>query len=407
MATPPSSPLAGIRVADFTWIGAGSYTTKLLADFGADVIKIETSTHLDSLRITAPFKDGKSGVNRSGYFADRNTSKRSITLDLKHARARELARKLVAQSDIVANNFTPGVLEKFGLGYDDVKAFKPDIIYIAMSMQGATGPDSRFVGFGLTIAALTGLQYLSGPPERMPAGTGTNYPDHVPNPSHGAFAVLAAIYRKRRTGKGLFIDLAQTEPTIALLGPSVVDFTANGVVAERSGNRHPGYAPRGAFPCKGNNRWIAISVETDAQWAALAEVLGFSNSTQDWHHAPTRKVHEAQLEALLAARTCTWEAAELMRTLQARGVAAGVVQNAQDLIEHDAQLQHRQHWLRLDHKEMGVSLYNASPVRLSRTPAQITQPAPLLGEHTRDVCCGLLGVDETEFEQLCAEGVFK
>ena len=148
-------------------------------------------------------------------------------------------------------------------------------------------------------------------------------------------------------------------------------------------------------------------METDAQWAALAEILGFNDNTHDWDHAPTRKAHEAQLEALLAARTCTWNAAELMRALQARGVAAGVAQNAQDLIEHDAQLQHRQHWLRLDHKEMGTSLYNASPVRLSRTPAQITQPAPLLGEHTREVCCDLLGVDEAQFEQFRAEGVFK
>ena len=159
-------PLAGIRVADFTWIGAGSYTTKLLADFGAEVIKVESSTRTDSLRSTAPFKNGVAGTNRSGYFADRNTSKRSIQLNLKHPEGPEIARALIAKSDIVANNFTPGTMEKFGLGYKDVAGFKRDIIYISMSMQGGSGPDAKYVGFGLTIAALTGLQYLSGQTDR-------------------------------------------------------------------------------------------------------------------------------------------------------------------------------------------------------------------------------------------------
>ncbi len=400
-------PLNGIRVADFTWIGAGSFTTKLLADFGADVIKIETATRLDSLRETAPFKDGIAGVNRSGYFADRNTSKRSITLNLKHERAREIARKLIAQSDIVANNFTPGTMEKFGLGYEAVKAFKPDIIYLAMSMQGASGPDSRFVGFGLTIAALTGLQHLSGPAERMPAGTGTNYPDHVPNPSHGAFAVLAAIYRKRKTGLGQFIDLAQTEPTIALLGPAMVDYTANGRVAERCGNRHPDSVPHGVYPCKGENRWITISVYDDAQWRALAETLGPPRNERAWQNFNVRREHEAELDQLISEQTCQRDAAELMTQLQARGVPSGVVQNARDLIDNDPQLAHRQHWLKLEHKEMGASLYNATPVRLSETPAQITRPAPLLGEHTHEVCTQLLGIDEHEFERLRGAGVFE
>lgn len=400
-------PLSGIRVADFTWIGAGSYTTKLLADFGADVIKIETATRLDSLRETAPFKDGVAGVNRSGYFADRNTSKRSVTLNLKHERARDIARALIARSDIVANNFTPGTMEKFGLGYDAVKAFKPEIIYLAMSMQGAIGPDANYVGFGLTIAALTGLQHLSGPPDRMPAGTGTNYPDHVPNPTHGAFAVLAAIFRKRKTGLGQYIDLAQTEPTIALLGPSMVDYTANGQVAQRCGNRHPHAVPHGVYPCDGVNRWITISIYDDAHWKSLLEVIGPLRVERPWHDATVRRAHEQELDTLIGERTRVRDAAELMQQLQARGVVSGVVQNARDLIEHDPQLAHRQHWLRLPHKEMGASLYNASPVRLSRTPAQITRPAPLLGEHTREVCTQVLGMEDAEFARLHDAGIFE
>jgi len=402
-------PLAGIRVADFTWIGAGSYTTKLLADFGAEVIKIESSTRMDSLRSTAPFKDGIAGINRSGYFADRNTGKRSLQLNLKHPEAPKIARALIAKSDIVSNNFTPGTMERFGLGYEDVAGFKQDIIYISMSMQGGSGPDSRYVGFGLTIAALTGLQYLSGQTDRPPAGTGTNYPDHVPNPCHGAFALLAAIHHKRKTGEGQFIDLAQTEPTIALLGPAVVDYTVNERVAERCGNDHWWAAPRGAYPCRGTDRWIAIAIYSDDQWRALQDVLGAISDSHERHWAShdVRREHRKALDRLIGGRTATWDARELMTRLQARGVPSGIVQNAKDLIEDDAQLAHRRHWITLEHKEMGSTLYNAPPIRLSRTPANLSRPAPLLGEHTEEVCVDLLGMNRMQFDELRAAGVFE
>lgn len=402
-------PLAGIRVADFTWIGAGSYTTKLLADFGAEVIKVESSTRMDSLRSTAPFKDSVAGINRSGYFADRNTSKRSIQLNLKHPEGPGIARALIAKSDIVANNFTPGTMERFGLGYKDVITFKRDIIYISMSMQGGSGPDAKYVGFGLTIAALTGLQYLSGQTDRPPAGTGTNYPDHVPNPCHGAFALLSAIYHKRRTGEGQFIDLAQTEPTIALLGPAVVDYTVNGRVAERCGNDHWWAAPRGAYPCSGADRWIAISIYNDEQWRALEEILRpvAGSSERDWRDHAVRRQHRQALDALIGARTAGWNARELMTKLQARGVPSGVVQTSKDLIEEDAQLAHRKHWIALEHKEMGETLYNAPPIRLSRTPANLSRPAPLLGEHTEEVCLDVLGMMRPQFDELRAAGVFE
>lgn len=400
-------PLEGVRVTDFSWIGAGSYTTKLLADFGADVIKIESSTRLDSLRSTAPFKGRVPGVNRSGYFADRNTSKRSITVNMKHPRGQELARALIARSDVVANNFTPGTMEKFGLGYEDVRRFKPDIIYLAMSMQGARGPDSEFVGFGLTIGALTGLQYLSGSPERIPAGTGTNYPDHVPNPCHAGFAVLAALHHRRRTGRGQYIDFAQTEPTIALLGPAIVDYTANGRIEERSGNDHPRAAPHGVYPCLGEDRWIAICVMHDGQWRRLAEAFGRPewSAVADWSTGEGRRADRRRLDRLLAAETAKRDPYELMLLLQRHGVPAGVVQNAADLVARDPQLAHRGHWLRLDHPEMGESIYNAPPFRFSRTRVALRRPAPLLGQHTAEVCVELLGMSCEEVTALAAEGV--
>jgi len=401
-------PLAGVRVTDFTWIGAGSYASKILADFGADVVKIESATRVDSLRLAAPYKDGKKGVNRSGYFADRNTSKRSIALDMKHPEALGLVQRLIAKSDIIANNFTPGVMDRFGLDYASVKAIRPDIIYLSMSMQGASGPQSGYLGYGSSMASVTGFQYLTGLPGREPAGTGTNYPDHVPNPCHAAFAVLAALRHRRRTGEGQRIDIAQTEPTIALLGPAILDLTVNGRLQQPRGNDHDTAAPYGVFRCAGDDRWIAICVMNDEQWRALARVLGDPAWMADaaWARERDRHAQRAELAHRLHVETARWTAEALMTALQQAGVPAGVVESAKDVIESDPQLAHRGHWVSLDHPEMGRSLYNAPPFRCTRTPVALERPAPLLGQHTRDICRELLDLDDAAYERLAASGVF-
>lgn len=403
----PRLPLAGIRVADFTWIGAGSYATKILADFGAEVVKIESSRRIDSLRMAAPYKDRIKGVNRSGYFADRNTGKRSLALDMKHPKALQLTHKLIAQSDIVANNFTPGVMERFGLGYDAVRAIRPDVIYVAMSMQGSSGPEHQYLGYGASMAALTGLQHLTGLPGREPAGTGTNFPDHVPNPCHAAFAIMAALRHRRRTGEGQLIDIAQTEPTIALLGPTFLDLTVNGRVQQPNGNEHPWAAPHGVYPCKGEDRWIAICVMSEAQWLALGDVLGGPAWTRDatLRAGGERHVRRKELDTSLAAETAKWVAEDLMHALQARRVPAGVVQTAADVVKRDPQLAHRGHWVTLEHAEMGRTIYNSPPIRFSRTPVELKQPAPLLGEHTEEICRELLGLSDDETRKLKEEGV--
>lgn len=402
-------PLAGLRVADFCWIGAGSYTTKILGDLGADVIKIESSTRLDSLRLAGPYKDSKPGVNRSGYFADRNTSKRGITLDMKHPKALGVISKLVAQSDIVANNFAAGVMDKFGLGFDDCVRMRPDLIYISMSMQGDKGPQRDFRGTGSSIAALTGIQDLSGLPGKVPAGTGTNYPDHLPNPCHAAFALLAALRYRRRTGKGQWIDFAQTEPMLSLLGPTFLDLTVNGHLQERRGNDHPWMAPHGVYPCAGADRWIALTVATDLQWQALVAVMGSPAWAMEarWAALPQRHRERKELDRLLAQWTATQDRHELMRQLQARGVPAGAVQDAHDVTRDDPQLAHRGHWVRMAHAEMGESIYNNLPFRLERTEVRPQRGAPLLGEHTREVLQDLLGLSAAEIDQLQAEDVLK
>ena len=408
MSASSKGPLAGIRVADFTWIGAGSYTTKLLADFGADVIKVESSTHMDTLRSTPPFKDGIKGIERSGYFADRNTSKRGMRLNLKHPQGLAIAKRLIACSDVVANNFRPGVMDRLGLGYAAAQALRPDIVYLAMSMQGGTGPHTKYVGFGLTIGALAGIHYSSGPSDRPPAGTSTNYPDHVPNPAHAAFAVLAALNYRRRTGCGQYIDLAQTEPTVALLGTAIVDYAVNGRIAERHGNSHPVWAPHGVYPCLGDDRWIAVAVQDDAQWGRLAEALALEPTRRAaWARSEAREIERSAINDWLTSETKLREPFDLMRQLQEAGVPAGVVQNAGDLIERDPQLAHRQHWQYLDHPEMGRSIYNNVPIKLSRTPGQLSRPAPMLGQHTEEICTSLLGLTTDEVARFAADKVFE
>jgi benzylsuccinate CoA-transferase BbsF subunit len=282
------------------------------------------------------------------------------------------------------------------------------VIYLEMGMQGATGPDASQVGYGQTVCALTGLYHLSGLPGQIPTGTGTNYPDHVAAPTHAAFAVLAALRHRRRTGEGQFIDVAQTETMISLLGPAVLDFTVNGRTEQPQGNLAEYAAPHGVYPCRGDDRWVTLSVAGDPQWRALLDELGAAGLAADERFATVDARHRnhAALDAELAVRTRDRDGYELMARLQERGVAAAVMQNYQDLVDGDPQLRHRGHFAVLDHPEMGPSVYNSPPFTLSGADQPVMRaPAPLLGQHTRQVCARLLGLDDAAIDELAAAGV--
>jgi len=396
------APLDGIRIADFSWVGAGPFLTKPLADHGAEVIKVESRVRTDVIRSMPPFRDGVPGVDRSGYFADRNSSKRSICLDLRDPEARDLALRLIAVSDVVVDNFTPGTMDRLGLGYAAARAVRPDVIYLEMPMMGGSGPYRDFRGYGLSIAAASGLFALSGYPDGEPVGTGTNYPDHVPNPLHGAIAVLAALLRRRRTGEGCYIELAQLESTANVIGPALIAAAA-GQPVERAGNDDPVAAPHGVYPCAGDDRWCAIAVTTDAEWRALARVLGLPEA-DELATAAGRRAARRELDRLVGTATRDWKAADLADALAAAGVPASAVQDAADLLERDPQLAARRHFVRLDHPVMGESVYSGIPYRLSRTPGRLRSPAPLLGADTHDVCTRLLGLDETHHRRLTETG---
>ncbi len=400
------SALRGIRVADFSWVGAGPFLTKPLADHGADVVKIESRTRIDPIRSMAPFRAGIRDVEQSGYFANRNSSKRSMCLDLKDGRGRDLALRLIETSDVVVNNFSPGTMDRLGLGFDEARRVRPDVIYLEMPMMGSEGPYRDCRGYGLTIAAAGGLLGLTGHSDRPPVGTGTNYPDHVPNPLHGAVAVLAALRKRRRTGQGEYIELAQFESTINAIGPAIVA-VADGVPVTACGNDDDTAVPHGVYPCAGDDRWCAIAVFGENQWAATCSVLGLSA----WADHPQldtatgRRAARPLLDKLISAATRDRHADELADQLTARGVPASRVQRADDLICDDIQLAARGHWVTLDHPAMGPAVYDGIPYRLTRTPGQLRSPAPRLGGDSRAVCTELLGLTEHAYDDLEQQGV--
>jgi benzylsuccinate CoA-transferase BbsF subunit len=399
--------LAGLRVLDFCWIGAGAFVTRILADLGAEVIKVESRTHPDNLRLSGPHQPGAKPLEGSGYFASRNTSKKSIALNMSHPRARQIALTLASRCSIVSNNFRPGVMEKWGLGYDEVAAVNPSVIYLAMPMQGSSGPNRDYIGFGSTIAALCGLVSMAGRPGRPPLGTGTHYPDHVPNPGHALVAVLAAAFHRARTGEGQRIELAQIESTVNMLGPSVLACAATGVLPQTNGNRRAGAVPRGVFPCAGEDVWCAIEANDDRDWQGLVDALGAPEWMRDdeLKTLPGREARQDAIEARLAQETGRYSAAELVARLQAHGVAAAKVATSAD-VTSDPQLLARRYWHHVPHAEMGSVLVNVPPFRAVGEERVAPGPPPLLGEHTVEVASELLGFDETECRRLMDEKVF-
>ena len=402
-------PLSGVRVADFTWFGAGPIFTQALAHYGAEVIRVESQVRLDGLRFTQPMpKDRPPGINLSGYFNNFNAGKLSITINLNSEKGRELALRLIAVSDIVAENYTPGTFEKWGLSYERILQVKPDIIMVREPMQGASGPHRDFAGFGAVITPLAGISHLSGFPHRPPVGLGTNYTDYVVNPGHALIATLAALHYRNRTGKGQLIEVAQLESSVNVIGVALLDYTANRRVQERQGNRLPYAAPHGVYRCQGDDRWVAIAIFDDEQWQRFCQAVD-EEWVRDARFATLlgRKEHEDELDRLIEAWTARQEAEAVMEALQAAGVPAGVVQSAADLLDRDPHLHERGYYHYLEHPEAGRTAYDGPGFRLSRTPGGPRSPAPLLGQHTEQVCKRVLGLSDEEIAMLVMEGVLQ
>ena len=404
-------PLSGLKVADFSWFGAGPICGENLASFGATVVRVESESHPDGLRGVAPFAAGKTGFNVSGYFNNYNAGKLDLTLNLNTDLGRKMLLKLVAWCDIFLTNHTPRVIERWNISYDELKKVNPQLIGVYQPMQGFEGPHRYFMGFGAVLGPITGYSYLSGYPHRPPMGLGTNYPDYVINPGHTLIGILAALRHRKKTGEGQLVELAQIESSVSPLAPAIMDYAANGRVQNRAGNRLPHAAPHGAFRCRDNtwnnqpeDRWIALGVFNDAQWDALVEAMGSPAWTHDAKFATlaARKHHEDDLEAALTEWTREQTAEDVMALLQSKGVPAGVVQNARDMLE-DEHLKARGYYVYLDHPEAGVTAYDGPPFRLSKTPGVLRTPAPLLGQHNEQVCKEILGMTDDEIAEALIE----
>ena len=402
-------PLDGIRVADFSWFGAGPIAGQTLANFGAEVIRVESESHMDGLRNTMPVPPDKEGPNVSGYYNNFNASKLSFTLNMGRPEARDVALELLSTCDVMLENYTPRIVEKWGLTYQDVVGVRPDIIYANMPMQGTWGPHRDFLGFGGVLAPLTGYSYLVGWPDRTPAGMGTNYPDYVINPGHAVVAIMAALRHRDRTGQGQLIELAQLESTVSGLGTYLLDYSINGRVGERNGNRCEYAAPHGAFACEGTDQWCVIAVFDDQQWAALKRCMG----EPEWAHTSEfstllgRKRNDDELEELISGWTSTITAEAIADLLQDQGVPAGIVQSAEDVLDRDQHVKARDFYVYLDHPEAGRTAYDGPHFRLNETPGVLRSPAPLLGQHNEYVLHDLLAVgDDRTTELLVNQVVF-
>src|SRR6201997_3630629 len=419
--------LDGIRVLDFTWFLASAGGTRFLSSFGAECLKVELKSHPDTRlaamapiggreareRATAPLR-GVTDPDMGGQFNNKNPGKRGISLNVRHPKGLEIARRLVAMSDIVAEGFSPGVLDSWGLGYDKLRAIKPDIIYVQQSGMGAQGTYGRFRTVGPIANSFSGLSEMSGLPEpAMPAGWGYSYLDWMGAYSF-ALAMLTALFHRARTGEGQWIDASQTEVGLFIAGTAILDWSANGRIWSRIGNRSPykPAAPHGVYPCAGEDRWVAIACFSEAEWRGLIEVAKRPDWAEDsrFVELAARLANQDALDAMVGSWTKVHDARQLMLALQSAGVPAGVCQTAEDRCDHDPQLSHLEWLTEVTGSKIGSWPGAEGPIKLSERPAfaggRIDRGAPCYGEDNEYVYGELLGMTKREIADLAAEGVF-
>ena len=402
-------PLAGVRVLDLTRVVAGPFLTKQLADLGAEVIKVESVQVPDETRyqrVLPIWPDNRPGDrpwNSTWYFNNHNRNKLGITVDITAELGQEIIRRLAAISDVVADNYRPGVLEKVGLDDRSLRRVAPDIITISLSGFGDSGPWRQFSAYGTTVEFMSGLASLTGYPDGEILPTGQPYGDWC-SAMLGTVAVLMALAYRRRTGKGQRIDLSESEAVTSLIGAELLGFQLTGELPRRIGNRHPTWTPHGYFPCAGNDRWIGIAIRNDAEWRTLTALMGQPELADDprFATAPARKQHEDELEAIVAAWTCQHEAETLFHQLQAAGIAAGPVNSAKQVLL-DPHLRARGYFQRVEfppERQMPPLWFAKNPLVFNGERPGIRFPAPDLGEHNRTVLRELLGLSAEEIEVL-------
>ena len=392
---------------DFTWIHAGPAAARTLADHGAEVTRIESGNALAV--VGGPLWQTPFGLGSRHMW---NAGKLSVALNMKTPKGVEIAKRLVAVSDVVMENFSGRVLPSWGMDYESLRQIKPDIILLSLSGLGRSGVWKEYVSYGQTLQAWGGFSYLTGFPYDDPCGPASAYSDAV-GAMAGAQAVLLALLHRERTGEGQHIDVAQLESLVVLLETTVLDASANGNVdaIQRTGNRlpHGDGAPHGAYQCQGEDRWVAIAVFGDGEWRVFCHAIGDPPWTQDKRFAsvPGRQRHTDELDRLVETWTAQYAAEEVMELLQAAGITAGVVQSGEDLVERDEHMKERGFYIKVPDRSSELRPIEGVPFKLSRTPGGPLRGAPELGEHQTYVCRDLLGISDEELAQCAIEGVFE
>ena len=399
-------PLDGVRLLDLTWFGAGPIGTRAMANLGADVIRVETQKRPDGLRAGQPRPPDSDSLNVSAYYNNFNSEKRSITINLTTERGHELGIELVKWADIFVTNMTNRAVRQIGMSWEQVSAANPGIVAMYQPMQGLTGPHSEFLGFGAVLSTVCGVNHLTGFEGNRPIGAGTNYPDYVVNPMQLAIGLMAALRHRRRTGEGQLIDMAQLESSVAALSGPLFAYDNAGVEHFRAGNRVPFAAPHGAYRVRGDDRWLVLACLDDGQWHRLAAACGHREWLQDarFHALAERKANEDELDALIGEWAEGQDGREAMERLQAADVPAGLVQSASEVLA-DEHMVERGYFAYLDHAEAGRRAYDGPGFRLSQTPHELRRAAPLLGEHTYEVCTDVLGLSPDKIADLVADQV--
>lgn len=403
-------------------MGVGSVATRLLADFGAEVIKIEDRTRIDTPRKLPLYKSeparsfGEEVVgadpDKGGLFNNYSRNKLGVTINMRTAEGRALAERLIAESSVVTENFAPGVMERWGLTYERLCELRPDVIYARMSGYGHSGPDAGYRSYGPVVQAVSGLSYISGLPDREPSGWGLSYMDNQAA-FYNSAAILQAIYQRNLTGRGSEIDVSAVEVGINLLGPVMLEVTVNGRRTRDggypTGNRleYPPAAPHGVYPAAGEDRWVAIAVFDDHEWGRFVEAIGHPVWCDDERFASlaARVAHHDELDERISTWTRDRDRHEIMKLLQDVGVRAGAVQNAEDLNETDPQVAAREVFFEMDHPVIGEARFEGVPIRFSATTPDNWRSGPLLGEDNDYVFGEILGLDGDELDRLRAEGV--
>jgi crotonobetainyl-CoA:carnitine CoA-transferase CaiB-like acyl-CoA transferase len=397
-------PLAGLRILDLSWVMAGPAAVRLLADWGAEIVHVESSRRIDLARTSMLFKDGKVGLETSGWWHNLSAGRMSVTVDPATPEGREVILDLARWADVAIESFSPAVMQRWNLAYPALHEVNPRLVMLSSSLMGQTGPERLYAALGTQAASLMGFVDVTGWPDRAPTPPAGAYTDTVA-PWFTAAALLAAVDEARRMGRGRYLDLAQGESALQFLAPAILDYTVNGHYGGRAGNDDLTMAPHGVFPVAGPDRWVAIACRDDQDWRSLVAIIGPDSVPEDLRvaSAPERMERRREIDAIVAVWTAVRDEHVVVDRLQASGIPAHVMQTSRDCLA-DPQLAHRQHFVTVEHKLLGPITIEGTRFKLSRSPSNVTRPGPQMGEHNEHVLRDILGYSEDRIAVLVAAG---